>query len=93
MTEILQRTVTTYESPRAVPWTFDADSEFARNLLLAIVAFRVEITRLEGKWKLSQNHPRERREKVIQALRGENSAGELAIAGLMAEKLRDTTSQ
>ena len=52
-----------------------------------LVALQVEITRIEGKWKLSQNHARERREKVIDALtlqRGENS---LAIAALMARTL------
>lgn len=29
----------------------------------AIVGFRIEITRLEGKWKLSRDHPEGRRER------------------------------
>ncbi len=63
--------------------------EFVNRLAQSIVAFRIEITRIEGKWKLSQNHPRERREKVIDALalqRGENSQ---AIAALMARTLHE----
>jgi transcriptional regulator len=37
-------------------------------MLKAIVGFRIEISRLEGKAKLNQNHPEERRRKVIRAL-------------------------
>jgi len=47
-------------------------------LLGQIVGFRIPIEKLEGKWKLNQNHPVERRRKVVDALRkqtGENAAG------------------
>ena len=56
-----------YESSRPTPWRFDPDAEVSRRLAKAVVAFRVEIERLEGKWKLGQNHPEERRRKVIAA--------------------------
>jgi transcriptional regulator len=48
--------------------------------LKSIVGFRIEISRLEGKWKLNQNHPRERRETVIEALasRGDHESAEMA---------------
>ena len=58
-------------------------------MLKAIVGFRIEITRLEGKWKLSQNQPEERRRKVD---RGPCPGGRIedskAIADLMEEGLR-----
>ena len=60
--------VPAYEGPRPEPWTFDESEPHVEGLLRAIVGFRIEITRLEGKWKLSQNHPEERRRKVIRAL-------------------------
>jgi transcriptional regulator len=49
----------------------------------AIVGFEVEINRIEGKWKLSQNHPSERREKVVHQLRKSNDLDARQIADLM----------
>ena len=60
------------------PWTLDAAGPFVDRLLNQIVGFRLRIERMEGKWKMSQNHPTERREKVIRALEsqgGENAVG------------------
>src|SRR5258707_2885205 len=71
------------------PWKFDAASDYSRKMIGAIVGFRIEIGRLEGKWKLNQNHPRERREKVVEALSA--SADELsqAVADLMKSQLEE----
>lgn len=84
--EVVQRTVTHYEASMPRPWTFDADSVFADRLLDQIVAFRVAIERIEGKMKLNQNHPVERREKVVRALRASGGADELAVAELMERR-------
>src|SRR5947199_131019 len=54
------------------------------HMLRAIVGFRIEITRLEGKWKLSQNHPEERRRRVIRALEARPDDDSQEIAGLMS---------
>jgi transcriptional regulator len=52
------------------PWSVDdAPPEFIDSMLGAIVGFRIEVTRLEGKWKLSQNRPADDRASVIEALR------------------------
>ena len=45
------------------PWTFDGASIFMERMLAQIVGFRIEIEKIEGKWKLNQNHPVERRQK------------------------------
>jgi len=47
----------------------------------------VRVGRIEGKWKLNQNHPEERRRKVVRAL--EQIAGDDAreVAALMREQL------
>lgn len=76
-----------YEEPRQTPWAFDASTEFHQKLMDGIVGFKVQITRLEGKWKLSQNHLPERRQKVIQALRTMGGEDRLAIADLMQATL------
>src|SRR5207248_9900631 len=77
--EIVRRSVAVYEGGMPRPWVLDPSSTFVDRLLLQIVGFRIPIDRLEGKWKLNQNHPVERREKVVEALRGRG--GEDAAAG------------
>jgi transcriptional regulator len=52
-------------------------------MLRGIVGFRVEISNLEGKWKLNQNHPPERRERVVRALREQGGEDATAIADMM----------
>ncbi len=78
LAKILQDFVAFYESTLPQPWTFDASSDFARKMMKAVVGFRIEITRMEGKWKLNQNRPQEQRERVVRALEtfgDENSQG------------------
>ena len=70
------------------PWSFDADSTFIKRLLAQIVGFRIEIEMLEGKWKLNQNHPVERRQKVIEALRHQEHENAKATAALMETALQ-----
>jgi transcriptional regulator len=86
--EILDDYVRHYESPMPEPWRFDAGSEYNRKLAGAIVGFRIEITQLEAKWKLNQNQPRERREKVIAALEASGEQDDRDIAALMREGLK-----
>lgn len=65
---ILSVTVGTYERSMPQPWTIDTSGEFFQNLARAVVGFRIDIDRLEGKWKLNQNQPADRRQKVAAAL-------------------------
>ena len=86
LTDILKRMVTRYESGRDQPWSMDhADDGYIDKLTAAIVGFEIEIDRLEGKWKLSQNHPQERREQIISGLLDTQRTDELQIARLMKE--------
>ena len=57
-------------------------------MLAQIVGFRVAIERIEGKWKLNQNHPADRRAKVVRALRERGDENSCAIADLMAATLQ-----
>jgi transcriptional regulator len=82
--EVLHRTVERYEARQSLPWRLaDQPAEFIAQLARQIVAFRIPIQRLEGKWKLNQNHPAERRERVIAALAGREGENAVEIARLM----------
>ena len=85
VTDIVAATVETYERGMPTPWRLDATAAYVRQLANAIVGFRIEVERLEGKWKLSQNHPAERRAKVAAALGSSTDAGDRAVARLMRE--------
>jgi transcriptional regulator len=85
--DILRKSVHTYESARPEPWVFDESAPHVEKMLKSIVGFRVEITRLEGKWKISQNQPVERRQKVLRALEARTDEDSKAIAALMREAL------
>ncbi len=85
--EIVRRSVEVYEAPLPRPWVLDAGSTFADRLLDQIVGFRLPVERLEGKWKLNQNHPAERRAKVARALEAAGGAGALGVAAAMRATL------
>jgi transcriptional regulator len=84
---LLARLIDVYESGAEQPWTLERSGDAVEKLLGAIVGFRIPIRRLEGKWKLSQNHPRERQEKVIHALEAQGGQYEQAIAAMMRGNL------
>jgi transcriptional regulator len=58
-----------HEAGRAMPWSVeDAPGDYIESMLRAIVGFELSITRLEGKWKLSQNRGSADRAGVRDAL-------------------------
>lgn len=63
---MLERVIGKHEAAYARPWSMD--HEYATRLLRGMVAFEIEITRLEGKFKLSQNRPERDQIQVIEAL-------------------------
>ena len=85
--DLLQQSVCVYESGMPRPWSLDTASPVVRNMLSQIVGFRIHIERIEGKWKLNQNHPFERRRKVMVALTEQGGADALAIAEMMRTML------
>jgi transcriptional regulator len=86
LTEIVRETVAVYEEPGSA-WQLDTGGDFFKKLLPQIVGFRIELTRIEGKWKLNQNHPPERRAKVVAALAAKGDENSRAVAALMRAAL------
>ncbi len=86
--DIVRRTVEKYESLREQPWSMNGpEPDFIDKLLAGIVGFEIDIERLEGKWKLNQNHPVERRSQIIRGLQSTGRHDELQIAELMQAAL------
>jgi transcriptional regulator len=72
------------ESVRETPWQVsDAPPEFIENLLKAIVGVELTITRLEGKWKVSQNRSVPDRQGVVRGLEALDSPEALEMAELV----------
>jgi transcriptional regulator len=85
--EIVREMVRVFEQAMPRPWTFDCSSTFVKRLLGQIVGFRIPIEKIEGKFKLNQNHPVERRQKVVRALQQRGDENSLAVAALMQAML------
>lgn len=54
---LVDRLTAVYESGMPQPWPGDIPMDFKQKLLKAIVGFVIDITRIEGKFKLGQNRP------------------------------------
>jgi len=53
---LLERLTAQHEAPLAVPWVIaDAPPAFIDKLLTVLVGIEIPVTRMEGKWKMSQN--------------------------------------
>jgi transcriptional regulator len=73
-----------FEAGAAEPWTLNTvDPVVKGRLVPAIVAFRVEVSRVEATFKLSQNKSLEERTRVIAGLRERGGAGDTDVAELM----------
>jgi transcriptional regulator len=82
---IVKQLVAQYESGRPQPWSADGlPREYVTGMLRGIVGIEIEIARLEGKLKLSQNRNEIDRRNVIAALATSASAEDRALGEYMA---------
>ena len=76
-----------HEHGRAEPWTVeDAPAEYVAGLERAIVGVELAITRLEGKWKMSQNRPAADIDGVVRGLGASERAMDRAVAAIVEER-------
>ncbi|MDP4025911.1 FMN-binding negative transcriptional regulator [Methylobacterium sp. NEAU 140] len=72
------------EAARAEPWAVDdAPEKFVAAQVRALVGLEIPITRIEGKWKMSQNRPEADRRGVVDGLCADGAG---AVAALVAER-------
>ncbi|MDE2472105.1 MAG: FMN-binding negative transcriptional regulator [Bradyrhizobium sp.] len=76
------------ESLRPAPWKVDdAPPDFIAAQMRGIIGIEIPISRIEGKWKMSQNRPEADRAGVAAGFREAGAAGE-AIAAIVEERGR-----
>jgi transcriptional regulator len=67
---------------------FDGQAQdYIDSMLAGIVVFEVAVTRVDARWKLSQNRGREEQDRVIEQLERSGAAGDQALAALMRRHL------
>jgi len=75
------------ESASPHPWSVsDAPHDYIEAMLKQIVGIEINITRLHGKWKLSQNQPQRNRAGVIEGLAKRDDAAAAPLHALMRER-------
>ncbi len=80
---MLRELIEFYEGPRAERWPGEMPAEFRDKLMTGIVGIEIEITRIEGKFKLSQNRSDADRAGVIAALAASGDQTDREVAELM----------
>jgi transcriptional regulator len=83
--ELLERLTNRHEAGQPEPWRVsDAPEDHIEKSLRAIVGLEISIDRIEGKFKLSQNHPDANRAGVLDGLRQRAGRGDATLADLMS---------
>jgi len=80
---MLGRLVDTHEAAFERPWRMELSDDYLDKMTRAIVGFEIEITRLEGKFKLSQNRGANDQRHVVAALAASGDTLGVGVAELM----------
>jgi transcriptional regulator len=88
--QIVFDTTTKFESPMPTPWTIPLSEQEITAMLKAIVGFRIDITRVEGKFKLGQNRSRQDQDKMLRNLQNAPDPESRALAKfILAQRERN----
>lgn len=87
----LQKLVQYYEAGFAKPWPFTLPDAYVHRMMQGIVCFAIAMTRLEGKYKLSQNRSLLDQQRVVAALQNSAMPLERDVAMLMASRIATET--
>lgn len=86
---LLERLTDRHEAGQPQPWRItDAPADHIELSLRAIVGLEIATERIEGKFKLSQNHPIANRAGVIEGLRERAAAGDAALSTAMSNAMQ-----
>ena len=78
------------ETDRPDPWAVaDAPADFITTQLKAIVGFELQITRIEGRWKMSQNRSSEDIDGVVEGLAESERAMDREVGAIVEERRPD----
>jgi transcriptional regulator len=82
-----QRRLVARLDPQWLPQFEELRPEYVENMLAGIVNFEIPVTRLETRWKLSQNRSRREQESIASHLDGSSDSAERALAALTRRHL------
>lgn len=81
---LLHRLTGQHESKRASPWRVsDAPEDYLQKMLAAIIGIEIPLTRISGKWKVSQNRAQQDRLNIAAGLREGADQNAMAMAALV----------
>lgn len=83
----LEALTNAHEAVFPTPWQVtDAPADYISSQMKGIVGLEFTIHRLEGKWKVSQNHPERNRLGVAEGLASLNTPESLAMKALVSKR-------
>jgi transcriptional regulator len=84
--EVLEAMIGTYEQAYMQQWK-ELPADYINNMIKGIVAFDIEVTKLQGKYKLSQNKTVKEQQNIIHSLESSDDTTVSGVAKLMKERL------
>jgi transcriptional regulator len=85
--DFVRRLSERHEAREPAPWSIEGLPEaYVQSMLKGIVGIEIAVSRLEGKFKLSQNRPAADRPRIIAALKRRADPDSQAVAQLMQER-------
>jgi transcriptional regulator len=85
--DLLRRLSERHEAREPAPWRMqDLPDAYVQSMLNGICGFELAVTRLDGKFKLSQNRPPADPPRIIAALERRGDPDARAVAALMRER-------
>jgi len=85
MMQLMERSINTFEQGFMPQWK-ELSPDYINNMMKAIVAFEIEVTKLEGKFKLSQNKTSLEQHNIINTLGHSDDPIQKEIAAEMKKK-------
>ncbi|MCE3277911.1 MAG: FMN-binding negative transcriptional regulator [Bacteroidetes bacterium] len=83
--DLMERTIHEFEEKFFEQWK-SLSPEYVNGMLKAIVAFEIEVTRMDGKFKLSQNKTKNEQQNIIKSFEKSDDSTQREIAEEMKKK-------
>ncbi|MCM3617278.1 FMN-binding negative transcriptional regulator [Sutcliffiella horikoshii] len=89
--QILKETTDFYEQEFENPWKLEDHEKTVDSMLNGIVGLKMQVEKVDGKWKLNQHHSTVRKQRVIEQLKKQTHYDSNEIARLMEMDLNKTS--
>jgi transcriptional regulator len=87
--DVVQRLTNTHEANQTYPWKVsDAPHDYIQRMLGSIVGIEIPLSKLTGKWKVSQNRPTEDKLGVVAGLLASDNSAATAMSELVQRHIQ-----